>query len=330
MQLTLSERENLPRWRPGLRGFFEAYDLTWNNQEGCSGWIRHSLNAPRKGEPEASLCIFTSIPGGKKTLTRESVPIEQTRIEREIFYFQIGDSSIFQNGTRGKISSKQERISWEISVQPTQPPSHPLPPILYPLPFPKTKITIPQPFSRMSGRIATAQETWSLQRTPGDQSHLWGTALPTPWIRGSCRGFREDPGAWFEGVCFPTRLRGKLIPATLLSFFYRGKPYRFLAPLSWLRNKGHHEVNRWHFETRGGRIRFVGGLETQIEEVFGILGNDPSSGAPRFWHLTPSAGLHLEVFEKKREWVLVDSLTAPSGASLEVLTDSPDERIRCL
>ncbi len=331
MSLSEAERDNLLRWDGSKRGFYEAYYLKWNDPEHqTAGWLRFGLDSPRNGNPQATLLgVYFDLKDPKKNLAlTQTVPISETRLEHELFFLEIKSSVIFQTGTRGEIQTPRGKMTWDLSFhEPTTRLRH-LPSLLYPLPWPETKINAPHLSCRLSGQFGLNDQSFSLQSLPAHQAHHWGTKLANSWVWGNCTDFQEDPTAVFEGLTAGIAIGQKPIrPLTFLFFVYRGKRYSFLSPLVWFQNRSRYETNRWHFEAMRGDIRFLGDLTAPREQRVRIPMNSPN-GLSCHIHTTMVADLKINVFKKnKAGWQLLETLTANKTAAWEVAGPKPDPTI---
>ena len=313
MALDDLERDNLPRWHPQRRNFFESYVLSWNDpRQKIAGWLRYSLLAPAARDPEVTLSGFffdSSDPTQNRDL-QETVPIRSLRSENEIFYFATPTAAIYQTGARGELKSQQDQLSWELKLQEPIVSLRHFPKTFYQLPWPSTKLVAPHLSCRISGEFTVNQKKFSLDAVPGHQAHLWGTARARRWVWGHCNSF-EDPSAVFEGFSVSDKL-------TLLFFVYQGKRYSFLSPWHWSQNKSLPGEHRWHFESAAGEFRFIGDLFTDPKQMMTVRYEDPD-GTWREARDTKVADLKIQVLKKGRDWELVDTLTAQKSAAFEVV-----------
>ena len=293
MAISSEERDNLPRWRPGKAGFFETYDLRWvEAREKTAGWLRFG-------------------------------PLQEARIEREIFYFSVGPTALFQSGSHGKIEADGHRMEWDLRLEgPSRSLRH-LPAPFYLLPYPPTKLLAPRLSCRVSGTVSIDNRQQNLVSVPAHQAHFWGSAHPPFWAWGHCNSFREDPGAVFEGLSSVLSLAGKVQPVTLLHLTFGGKDYSFLAPWHWLRNKSRYDLSHWHFEAEGKGIRLIGKLRADPGKMAGLKYRDPDL-SERFCHHTEAADLQIELFRDKER---IGTLTAGQTAAFEMATGRPDPRV---
>lgn len=334
MSLSERERDNLTRWNPSQKGFYEVWYLKWNDPaQGIAAWLRYTLLAPLSRDPEVSVwgIFFDSKDPKKNVAIKKTYPIGEARIEREIFYFAAGPSAIFDSGARGELVEGQNRLSWELKFQDEGLSLRHFPSLLYLGGLPKTKLVAPYLSTRISGDFVVNDRSFSLQAVPAHQAHLWGTQMADSWVWGNCNAFEEDPNFCFEGLTASARLGDRISPPlTLLFFYWEGRLYRFNAPWSWATNQSRHDLDRWHFEASQKGIRFVGDLIAQTESMAGVRYEDPD-GSNRFCHNTKVADLKIAVLkEKKGGWECVKTFNASKTAAFEVVQPNLDRRVPLL
>jgi hypothetical protein len=67
---------------------------------------------------------------------------EQALIDRDIFFFQVGESAVYNNALRGKLQSGGHEIRWDLQFLPNEETESLYPASFYYLPFPKTKFPL--------------------------------------------------------------------------------------------------------------------------------------------------------------------------------------------
>lgn len=338
MPTTPQEKDNITRWNPLKKGFFEVYDLTWNDpSQKIAGWFRYTLLARQTGEPEASVLgvFFDSQNADNNTVIRKTYTLHEMRIEKEIFYFSAGPSAIFETGTRGGLADEKNKMSWELKYGESALSLRHLPTPLYLGGFPKTKIMSPYFSGKISGDFTLNDRSFSLHDLPARQSHLWGTGQSNAWTWGGSNAFEEDPDFCFEGLSTEVMIADRTAPPmTLLFFHWEGKTYRFNSPIHWIKNVSRFEshqpqsgvegamrapvIIRWHFEAEAPGLRFVGNLSADTQEMVRIRDEDPTGGE-RFHHATRVATAKISILRRNKSgWQLIKELTAPKMAAFEV------------
>lgn len=331
--LSSQEKDNLTRWNGSRKGFYEVYYLKWNDPtRGIAAWLRYTLLSPRTRPPEASLWgIFFDAKDPKNNLAiKRTFPAAEARIEREIFYFGIGPSAVFDRGARGTLSDEKNRLAWEFKFGEGLTLRH-FPSPLYATPFPKTKFLAPYLSTRLTGEFTVNDRTFSLENVPAHQAHLWGTQHAASWIWGNCNAFAEDPDFCFEGLSVKVPVGARTAPPmTLLFFYWDGKFYSFNSPFRWFSNKSWNELDRWHFEAGTKDLKFVGDVFSSPEQMVGVRYEDPD-GSERFCHNTKVADLRIQVLKKTGSgWACLKTLSAERTCAFEVVEPSLDPRVRLM
>lgn len=322
------ERENMVRWDGRQTPFFEAYRLKVNLAPSPHAlWLRFALLAPRKtlGSPTASLsALFYDIqnPPGSVALKR-TYNIDQTQIDRDIFYFQIQDSSIYNSGSRGQISSGGHEIHWDVEFVPNEASFKLYPQSFYYLPIPRTKILSPNWSFRAKGEIKLDGKTYPFSDCPGSQAHLWGTHYAEKWFWGHCNGFQEDPQACFEAMSFPLRW-GKRLQSSCNLIALRlgdGREFIFNRMVHWFLNRSRGDLSKWELKGQKGLWRLKAEMQNPVAGVLGVTYTD-ADGSKRYAYHSEAADFRVELFEHKTKQPSL-ILTSQKSGTFEVLDRTP-------
>lgn len=319
--LTLAEQDNLTRWR-GQKPFYEVYYLKFNNlAEQTALWLRYTLLAPPKRAMEASLwgIYFDAKNPHNNFFVKETFPDTQTKIEREFFYFSIGDSALFQDGARGHMKQSSHTLEWDLHFTPGVSLKH-YPALMYILPLPKTRFLAPHLSMKISGSLVIDGRRTLLPDVPGHQAHLWGTEQGHRWAWANCNTFQEDPDAVFEALTAQVKIGPRLSPPISLLFFWvDGQRYAFQYPHHWFRNISRYDRQSWHLEASKGNRYFIVDLRARPEDQMEVPYEDPT-GSHRLCLNTKLADLRLDVLKKSAgSWELTKRLTAKRSAAFEVV-----------
>ena len=319
--LSSEEKNNLSQWI-GQKPFYEVYYLKFNNlKDETALWLRYTLLVPKKREPEASLwgIFFDAKNPANNFFIKETVSAKQFKIERDFFYFSIGESSLFQDGAVGQMKQSSHTLQWDLHFSHETSLNH-YPSPLYLLPYPKTKFLAPHLSMRVSGSVLIDGKRMLLDNVPGHQAHLWGTGQATRWAWANCNTFVEDPTAVFEGLTTQVKIGPRLSPPLPLFFFQiGGKHYAFNHSYHWKRNISHYDRQSWHLEAPAGNRYFVVNLWARPEDQMEVPYEDPT-GSRRLCLNTKLADLQLDILEKKNGcWRMAKRLTAKRSAAFEVV-----------
>lgn len=334
MSLSSREKANLTRWNGREKPFYEVYYLKWcDPSQSAAAWIRYTLLAPLNREPEVSVwAMFFDIKDpSKNAALKKTFPLQESRIEREIFYFAPGSSAIFDDGARGELSDGNHRATWDLVFQEKNDPLWYFPRLLYKTVFPKTKFVVPYLSTRLSGEFTWNERRFLLSNAAAHQGHLWGTESAESWNWANANLFEEDPSFCFEGLSARVRLGARLSPPlTLLFFQWEGKLYKCNSPWKWFTSRSEPELDRWHFEATSGGFMFVGDGHVSTDRMIVVRYEDPAGGE-RFSHHAESADMRIQILKKaKWGWETVKTLTCRGAAAFEAVRPSRDPRVRLL
>jgi hypothetical protein len=334
----------LSRFVPGRAGFYEVYFVEVQDAEAHTGlWVRYTLRSPTTG-PEgggASLwaMFFDRRDPSKSYGLKRTVPIAAAEIGTDRFRFALDGGEISSSGCRGKIEQDGRKIEWDLSWGEDK-NVMPFPfARMYSTPLPKTKWMLPHFDLRASGRYsAWPEETWTLEKAPGIQSHIWGTALPLRTIWAHCNTFEQDRTAVFEGLVAQLKI-GPVItpPMTLFVLHYKGVDYYFNRPLDLVRKNEsrleppaaaptHFPVGRWIVGGGNDKIRFRGELWGEQGTFLGVKYDDTDDSTAVCNH-TKLGHARIEILLKDgSHWRVAETLTSKAVA-LEFVGREADPRI---
>ncbi len=326
MFLAGTERHNFPRFK-GRPPFYEVYYLRFTDVAQQVGvWYRQTLLATTKGKPVAGLwwILFDLADPSKSFAAHQQVPINQVRLEEDIFYFEVEGGKLYQKGTDGNCTLQGETIEWKFHWEPNHKafchfPSR----LFYRLPFPKTKVLSPNPDLKINGHLNWGSRRFTFDQVPGQQSHLWGKTHAASWVWGHCNAFPNE-AASFEGLSARVRVGNRLLPPlTLLRAVVGGEEYLLNRPWQWRRHRSVAQVDRWHFEGENRRSRLVGDVFVEPSQLIGVTYTDPD-GSKRYCYHTESARLELTCYRRaKKEWLPERTLRSDPAMAYEFATSEP-------
>lgn len=337
MAVYQQELDNMVRWDGKYRPFYEVHFLKCHPFESdLSLWVRYTLLAPHRdlGPPSASVwaVAFGAGPNKRPLAAKETWAAEQALIDRDIFYFQLGDCAIYNNGARGRAASGGHEIRWDLQFVPNETSELLYPFSFYHLPFPKTKYLAPNASVRMNGEFWVDGEKFRLVDAPGCQAHLWGTQHAERWAWSQCNQFHEDSQAVFEALSGQVRVGKKLLrPLTAISLrLGNGLALRFNRISQLIFNESSYDFSRWELSAHRGHYRLKIALTNRPAEMAGVTYTDPD-GSARYCYHSESADLELWVYETSRRGDrLLHHLTAPRSAAFEVVEKAPVPEIPLL
>lgn len=335
MPLSPREKSNITRWNGRQAPFYEVYYVKGCDRDQSVGlWLRYTILASIGRPPEASVwaMLFDAKDPSRNAAIKKTYPLQDVRIERDVFYFAAGPSAIFDDGCRGSLDDGRQRVAWELTF-PLHDRPEPLwyfPKPLYKTAFPKTKFVVPYLSTSLSGEFSWNDRSWVFGQMPAHQGHLWGTEHAESWIWANANTF-DDTTFCIDGLSARIRLGDKTSPPlTLLFFQWEGRLYRCNSPVQWWTNRSAGELDRWHFETISDDLMFVGDFHTVPESMMAVRYQDPAGGE-RFSHHTEHATARIQIFRRSKSgWETVKTVTAERSAAFEVVRREHDPRVKLL
>lgn len=324
------ELDNIVRWDGKRHPFYEEFFIRLNlKSRPYSLWLRYTLFAPRKelGPPTAGLwaIFFDHESPEKNAAAKQIVSIDQTVIERDIFYFQIREAAIYNSGARGQVSSGGHEISWDLQYLPNPSSFRLYPYSFYYLGFPKTKLISPNWSIRAEGRMSVDGESFEFRDAPGCQAHLWGSKRVEHWAWAHCNTFLEDPGAVLEILTTQFPIGKKMLrPVTLICLSLGdGRQIKLNRMIHWFLNKSRYDLAGWEAEGERGHWRVQVRVNSSPEAMVGVTYND-TDGSKLYCYHAEAAGFTVELFEQRGgAYKKVKTLTSPRAGAFEVAERTP-------
>lgn len=332
--MVAGEQDNVTRWDGVQRGFYEVYYLKVNDlSSGTALWLRYTFLSPqaRRGNPVAELwAVFFDRRDPRRNLAlKRTYPVSRATIGRDPFVVRIGEAELRHDRAVGALAGEAGHITWDVGWTPSAEPFRHFPrPGLYEGGFPKTKVMAPNLSVAMRGTYTVNGVTYWLHDAPGHQAHLWGTRQGLRWTWGNCNAFVEDPTAVFEGLSAQVAVGPLPSPRlTVCAFRYRGQWYFFNGLSRWLTNDSRSQLGSWQIAAQGAGMRFVGRVESRIEDLVGVQYTD-TDGSHLYCHNAKVGDMVLVVYRREGlRWSLADTLTAHGTAAVEWVTRQPDPRV---
>lgn len=303
-----TERLNLPRFF-GKESFFEVYSLRFNDpKQKVAVWYRQSILLRRKKPAEAGLSIvlYDLEDPERNRICHQTRPLQEARIEDDIFYFSVAGGEFYQKGCHGQLTYEDEPIRWQFEWLPAERSfrHYPLRIFYRPL-WPFAKIASPNPDVRLTGDLEWGARRLHFEKVPACQTHIWGRHSAESWTWAQVNQFEDNEDIVFEAVSGRVYLQGRLLPPiTMLRIVLHGREYKLNRPWHWQGNISLPHVDRWHFEATSRGMRFIGDVFVDRKELTGFVYEDPD-GSQRYIYRTESATLRLQIFRRdKKEWIL--------------------------
>ncbi len=327
MLLSSTEYWNLPRV-PEVGPHVETYALRFTDlKQNIAMAYRQSvvLKTGESGVAALAISLYDLKNPENNLVMRDQVPLSEARIEKDIFYFAVGGGEFYQNGSHGLLVNTSPELEWQLRWEPSRYSFRYLPlPALYKGSLFPTKLVSANPDIQLTGWLNWQGRHYDFNQVTAHQYHLWGQTYPQTWTWGQVSQFDGKVVASFEGAAaeFPGNASWTRTPK-IFRIVVGGHEYRLNRPWHWNSNRSASHVNRWHFEGRQGRRRFVGDVFVEPDSIVGtsLLNAD---GTPRYRYRSETARLRLQVYERRgRPWQLVQELNSLPAMAYEFGRSEP-------
>lgn len=250
-------------------------------------------------------------------------------IDRDIFFFQIGEASIYNSGMRGGIDDGNHQISWDIHYQHAAQSVYQFPGIFYHLPFPKTKVVAPNWNILLNGTLEIDGQKINLNNLPGTQMHLYGSGYSEKWSWGHCNTFANQPGAAFEFLSGQIKIRNRLSPPMTVALLQvEGKMYYFNQIRKMFSNRAKYDVEGCVLEAYLGNLKLTADIKTHTEAMMAITYTDVD-GSQLYCHHDEFADFEIKLWQKEKgSWKCLHELTSQNEGALEVALRKLDEDVK--
>ncbi len=335
-----SETDNLVRWtgKTSNVGHVESFFLKWNltaetetrgDLPHRAFWLKFTIFQPaeNRGPVLGEVWAIGFDPASEEHIAiKESFGQEQWLVEKDIFYLRFGNSELRHGASNGSISDGKHSIRWNIHWTTRTHGVRHLPfQWMYKKPFPKNKLTTPQPDGKFGGYIEIDGQRLDFDHAPGMQGHNWGTSHAPVWVWTHSNILEGNGRAVFEGVSSRVKI-GPLRSGwvTIVYLEYDGEPILLNSPTQLIRNRSVLDGLSWSFEVGNKEHRIVGHFEGQPDWFVGVNYHNPDGSLVHCLNTKMASG-QIEYYRKGDSGLqLVDTLVTTRGAALEIGTrDNP-------
>ncbi len=324
------ELDNMVRWDLKRAPFYEVYFLKFNFAGNSKAlWLRYTLLAPRKdlGAPSASVwAMYYDRDDAKKNLAiKETVAIDRTVVDLDIFYFQILENAVYNSGARGQVSSGGNRIRWDLQFIHNEESFRLYPALFYHTPFPKTKLISPNWSIQPYGELQINDRTIPVIESWGTQTHLWGSQHADRWAWAHCNTFEAEPGAVFEALTAQVKLGGRrLRPLTMMALrLADGKTLKFNRMIHWVMSRSEYSLEQWTLSGHRGHWLLKVSIKSLPAEMMGVTYTD-TDGSKLYCYHGESADFQLELLEQRGgRYHPVKQLRSHRAGAFEVVERAP-------
>ncbi len=331
MAVYQQELDNMVRWRSFRIPFYEVYYLKLNfDQWRKALWLRYTLLAPRKemGDPSAAVwaMYFDCEDSSQNLAVKETVALEQTVMDKDIFYFQVmEDSAIYNTGARGRAASGGHELKWDLQYPHNEESFKLFSRILYHLPFPKSKLVSPNWSIRPAGEFQIEKKSMKVEGALGCQAHIWGTQHAERWAWAHCNTFGLDGIVTFDALTARIRLGKKSSrPLTLMALrLPNGQILRFTRMTHWVLNQSRYDLGSWDLMGKSGHWRLQVSVKNDPAQMVGVTYTD-TDGTKLYCYHGETASFHRELSEYRGgSYHLYKEWDAAGSGAYEVVERAP-------
>lgn len=258
--------DNITRYRhhPTV-GHYESYFWRANDPQSRRAiWLKTTILA-RPNDPAPTVDVWCCTFDGNSGAMwghRESVPLEQARLEGTPLFIEIEGCSFNldpeQGTSSGALSNERGACTWNLSWTPVDGLLG-APMSIFPFRWmlhtalPKAKTVTPHPALAFSGTMDWSGETISADGWYGMQGHNWGTEHTPRYAWGQCIFVEQGvPVCMVEGFSGQVEIGGRLTPAiSALEVRYGARVYRFNHLLNLWNQKADIRYPTWSLELKG-------------------------------------------------------------------------------
>jgi len=321
----IAQANNLRFDRNSKRGHYESYFIRANHPDKQEAfWIRYTIFSP-KGQPGASIgelwAIYFSEDG--HFASKKEIPITNCRLNNTHFDLGIGESSIMSNKAVGNI----DQFSWDLDYESSDNPIFLLPLVYYPLPFPKAKAIVPQPFAKFNGSLTVKGKKIKIKDWVGSQNHNWGEKHTDYYAWGQVAGFDNYPESFLELITGQLKMGPITTPfLTMIVLRHKGKEYQLNTMKNAIRSKGSFDFFTWEFSSENDDVRISGKIEASKKDFVGLNYYNPPGGSKDC--LNSKVASCRIIVEEKSKIGIRHELECKDRTAFEILTDKKDHGIR--
>lgn len=325
---------NAVQWRPGGGGHVESFFLKLNvPEEKIALWIKFTIYAPASA-PQGALgetwaIFFDAAAPERNFAAKASFPLNRCRFSRRKLAIKTPAAQLSEGKTAGELFTAPggkkrgtRPIRWELTFRPEAPPLVHFPaPILYRLPFPRSKAVSPFPHARFSGWFEVHGKRYHLVEAPGMQGHNWGKEHAHRYAWGHANTFAGKPQVYFEGVSASVRMGPIQSPFITLCFLRTEDELIRFDALNPLRAPNVRVTNqRWLFSVSNRTYRLEGRIWAPRDYFVGLNYLDPD-GALHHCLNSKVATAELKLFYASGKGKPLLRLRADHSCALEILAE---------
>jgi len=313
-----SEYYNLPRWNGHESPFYEVYYLKLNEPSlGVALWLRYTLLAQTDKTATASLwAIFSDSKDHRKNIAlKETISAKDVIFKKGQFHLNIGGALLDNESANGGVENENGKIAWDLKWRSSENVYRPYLRPLYLLPWPKSKVVVPNLKVYAGGHFSVNGLKFDIQNMVLHQGHVWGKRYSNGWAWADCGLFNEDKNAVLDIIS------------------NRNFGYGFLRDgdnETKFRLKGRYSLTGWEFEGVSWSKKVRGKILAAKENIVGVSYDGPL-GEKRYCYNTNMADAVIDVMEKiNKRWMIKTQLTSYGTTAFETVEEHPIQAFRLM
>lgn len=330
--MKIFDQTNQTKFLEASAPFYEVYFLKFHLiEEGLAFWVRYTLHRPKNAEAHASLWafVFDAQKPSQNGGVRLNDKVEKLRFDSSPFRLRVGENFLSNELCVGSLQKENFSLQWDLKLEGAESPLELFPYTwMYRLKmFPKTKYVTVRPKLFFSGKVKWNGKEYFVNKTPGMQSHLWGSQHAKNFLWAHCNTFVEDSEALFEGLSACVKV-GPWLSPPLGVFYIRmfGKEYFLNSPRVWFQKDIRRDLEEWNFDIRQNEDRFIGSVGADPSQFLGVRYTDPQ-GDYRYCNHTEWAMASIEHYKmEKGRWCMEGSITS-KAATYEWVDSEPHKSV---
>lgn len=283
----MSEADNVRRYAPDERGYYEVWYTTWSDPRTGQGfWLRFVLESPVPGHGVPG---FGDAPRGELWFARfdPKAPDRTFGIHQRFadprstdvpFSLAIGPGVMRHDGSTGQLRGGGHDVRWDLRWIPAAKTLRHYPDIMYAGPRGRapTMVHAPNPRVPLSGTLEIDGETLVLEGAFAGQSHIWSRRHSTSWTWAHCTDFEGVKDGLFELIGAKLR-RGPITTPNLImvSLDVDGEQHRLTQYRHVALGRGRWRTGHVELTARSLDVKVVAELRCRPEQLINAPYVDP-------------------------------------------------------
>jgi hypothetical protein len=280
MTTPTTDDDNARRWTDASRGVYEVWYMTWNDPKTGDGfWLRYITEAPQEGDARGEIWFtrFSARDPAKTFGIRRHVPLTQVASTKAPFSLSIAGSRLAHDGASGHLAGNGHDVHWNLGWDAADQTIRLLPDVMYARGgLGETTVHSPNPRVPVTGTVIVDGETYTFDRAPFGQTHVWGKKHAYMWTWGRCADFDGASDVLIEVFGCRLQRRGIVTPRlSLVVLDLDGEQHRLNQYRHVVRNRCSWETGRYQFSAWSPTVKIEGELTCSPSQMINAEYIDP-------------------------------------------------------